>query len=249
MVACENGMTLTDVQSVNMTFPQWNDGQDLSGIAIDASGASSERLIIATLDSRPLATESFINIAANYGGDVSINGGVHSTSSGGVFFDPAGRDGDDPDVDVQNVKNVTNSKAFANGHFDSNTTDTVISAVDTPVKLNAGVGGWNDVGHSRFNFDTVGTWTYTGKETITKFAILAATLDPFGGGTKDVSIYIAKNGTAIPASRGETSASAGSQVVAFTNITLETGDYLECFIENNTDDADILVRNATFDDT
>ena len=49
MVGCENGLELIDVQSVNMTFPQWNDGQDLGGIGMDFSGASSERLIISTL--------------------------------------------------------------------------------------------------------------------------------------------------------------------------------------------------------
>ena len=248
VIACGDGTTADSVGSINMRFPQFNNNTNTGGCFIRALGASSERLIATTIDARPESTECFIDIDATYGGDIAMGTGVMKTG-GGTFFSGSGRDQSDVDVDVQGIKNVTNSKVFANAHFDGNTLDTVVSAIDTPAKINAGGGGWTDVGRSRFNFDSSGRWTYIGKETITKFTILAATVDPVGGGTKDVSIYLAKNGTIIATSRGEASASAGSQIVSFANIPLATNDYVECFVENNTDAADILVRNASFDDT
>tara|TARA_R110002020_G_scaffold213427_1_gene420217 strand:+ start:18220 stop:19458 length:1239 start_codon:yes stop_codon:yes gene_type:complete len=248
VVGCVDGFTADNVQSINMIYPQFNDNANSNGCYMRVLGAGSERLIASVIDARPESTECFLHVDATYGGDIAIGTGVLKTG-GGTFFSTTGRDQDDPDIDIQNVKNTISSKTFANGHFDGNTTETVITTINTPVRINAGVSGWTDVDKSRFSFDSAGRWTYIGKETISKFTIMAVTVDPVGGGNKDVSAYLAKNGSVVATSRGEASASQGSQITSFANITLTTGDYLECFVENNEDTTNILVRNASFDDT
>jgi len=245
VIGCDDGFTADDVVSINMRFPQYNDNPDTGGCYMRVLGANSERLIASVIDARPESTECFIDIDATYGGDVAMGTGVLKTG-GGTFFSASGRDQTDVDVDVQGIKNVSNTKVFAAGHVTGNATKTVISSTGVAVKINVG-STWTDVGRVRFNFNASGTWTYIGKETITKFVTIVATIDPAGGGTDDVSLYIAQNGTPIPTSKGEAAASAGSQVSAVANITLNTNDTLEAWVANESDTSNLTIKTASFD--
>lgn len=245
VIGCNDGFTADDVVSINIRFPQYNDNPNNNGCYMRVLGAASERLIASVIDARPESTECFIDIDATYGGDVAMGTGVLK-SGGGTFFSASGRDQTDIDVDIQGIKNVTNTKVFAAGHVTGNSTQTVISSTGVAVKINVG-STWIDIDKVRFTFNATGTWTYVGKETITKFVTIVATIDPAGGGTDDVSLYITLNGTPIATSKGEAAASAGSQVSAIANITLSTNDTLEAWVANDSDTSNLTITTASFD--
>lgn len=241
-IACDNGIIANNVNTITCRLPQFNGGADVGGSYLTASGASSERLIVSTIDSRPESTESFLNISANYGGDVSIGIGVHKTG-GGEFFKASGRDQTDVDIDINGVKNVSNSGHVASGSFTGNATETVIATQSVPVKINS---TWTETLSVRFTFNATGTWTYVGKEDIAVNANLVATVDVSGGGTKTVDVYIAKNGVIVTATKGEAASSATSQIGAAGLVSISTGDTLEGWIANDSDTNNITVTTATF---
>jgi len=74
---------------------------------------------------------------------------------------------------------------------------------------------------------------------------LAATVNPSGGGTDTISTYFAKNGTVLTDTRGKVTASTGSQITNLAIVSLVTGDYVEAWIENNSDTSNITVEVAS----
>lgn len=242
IIACENGIIANNVKTITARLPQFNTGADVGGSYLTLSGASSERAILSSIDSRPEATESFINVTANYGGDIELGIGVHATG-GGTFFDASGRDQTDLDIGVIGIKNVADSSNAASGSLTGNSTETIIATQSVPVKINA---VWTELLSIRFTFNATGTWTYVGKEDIFVSASIVATLDVSGGGTKTVDLYLAKNGVFIPTSKGEAAGSGASQVGAVALIQLSTGDTIEGWVANATDTNNITVTTATF---
>jgi hypothetical protein len=212
---------------------QFSDGPDLAGTCFRALGAC-ERLIISGTDARPAASEFFFDIDATYAGTVSITGG--SFSDVGTFFKGA-RDQSDPFIEVQNVVHVKSSVADAFGHLAGNSTETVISTINTPVILNA---VWTNVDASRFTFLSSGRWTYTGLEDICVAISFTSTIDPVGGGSRDVSTYLAINGTVDTNTQGSATLSAGGQITSIGIIDLVTGDFIEAFVENNSGTQNII---------
>jgi hypothetical protein len=81
MVGCETGIECVNCLTVTAKLLQWNSGQDLSGTALTVSGALSERLLMMMFDSRPEATESILDIQANWGGRASLLGGLFDLTS------------------------------------------------------------------------------------------------------------------------------------------------------------------------
>ena len=233
MVLCEDGITADAVTTMQIDTLQFSDGPDLAGTAFRAMGAC-ERMIISGTDARPTATEFFFDIDATYAGTVSITGG--SFSDVGTFF-KGSRDQSDPFIEVQNVVHVKSSVADSFGHVSSNSTETVISTINTPVILNA---VWTDVDKSRFTFLSSGRWTYTGLEDICVAVSFTATIDPVGGGSRDVSTYLAINGTVDTNTQGSATLSAGGQITSIGIIDLVTGDFIEAFVENNSGTQNII---------
>jgi len=242
IIGCDDGVQATNVKTITARLPQYNAGANVGGSDLTALGASSERIIMSTIDSRPESTESFLHIDATYGGDVSLGVGVHRTG-GGSFFDASGRNQTDVDIEVQDIKNVADSGHVTSGHVTNNSTVTTISVSGTPVKIAA---TWTDILSVRFSFNANGTWIYTGKEDVSISASVVATLDVSGGGTKTTSLYLAKNGTFIATSKGEAAGSGASQVGAVALIPMVTGDTIECFVANESDTNNITVTTASF---
>lgn len=244
LVGSGDGLTCTNCGTITAKLLQWNSGAGTGGSALRVTGASSDRLIMSTCDARPVSTEAFLDIDTSYSGEASIAGGVFDISVGGVFFKATGLDQTTPRIFAAGVVHVPMSRTEIFGHFAGNSTETAIAIVDTPVKINAG-SGWDDIKKERFTFSSDGRWTYTGLEDIDVSLSLAATVNPSGGGTKSISTYFAKNGTVLPDTRGNVSASAGGQITNLAIVSLVTGDYIEAFLENNSDTANITVEVAS----
>lgn len=237
------GFLANDVGTISCQVPQYNSGQNIAGVYLTASGALSGSLTMSDIDSRPESNESFLNITTNYGGLVSLTGGIHRTG-GGDFLESSDKNQTDPDINANNITNVPNSVNLAAGSVQGNATATEPGTINTPVKI---VATWTDVVKSRFSFNANGTWTYTGNELIVIVVAMICTIDASGGGTKTMSVYIAKNGTIVSTAKGRGSGSSEAQISVVGFIPVETGDTIEGFIENNSDGADLTVTTASMD--
>lgn len=229
MVGCEEGMTLNNVGSINMAFPQWNSGQDLGGIAIDVSGAASERIIIAQLDSRPEATEAFFNFAANYGGDVSILGGIHTTG-GGDFLAAGSRDQNDVDIQIGDVKNVTSSKSTVAIYIAPGDDVSTTIVLDTQVII---AGTFTEDVAQRYTTTAAGRITYVGKEDMVANFIAKFLSTPASGNNKNYDFYLRLNGTTlIDISYDTINVDAGTPQKAglIGAVSLVTNDFLELIV-------------------
>lgn len=242
-IASVTGFLANNIGTISCQVPQYNSGQNIAGVYLTVSGVSSGSLTMSDIDSRPESNEGFLNIQTNYGGLVSLTGGIHRGGGGG-FLGLSDRNQTDPDINANNITNVPNSVNLAAGSIQGSATVTVISTVDTPVKINA---TWDDVVKSRFSFNANGTWTYTGNELIVVVAAMICTIDAAGGGTKTMSVYIAKNGSVVTTAHGRGSGSSEAQISVVGFITVETGDTIEGFIENNSDNGNLTVTTASMD--
>lgn len=239
LVLGELGAILNNVGVTSLQRPQWNLGDNLNGVALTFSGASSERVIINSLECNMESTESFIEVTADFGGLVSITGGVFQGD--GDFFKSGTRDQNDVAISSLNVINVPDSSVFAFSHVDTTST-TTIGTVATPVKLNA---TWVDVSSARITVDTTGRWTYDDLEDSNITINCALSLDP-GAINQQIEAQIWKNGVFVDHTEHQSEMNRGGQLIIFAVVPMTTGDYVEVYIQNNTSTSNIDCSKASF---
>jgi hypothetical protein len=124
-----------------------------------------------------------------------------------------------------------------------NTVASTIAAADTPV-LTAGVWVIGPLG--QFSGTTGGRLTYIGGKDVRLPVTFSASLAPTLSTGIAMSAYIAVNGTIVAASRRQGTGSAGgpTSITIPWQHTFSTNDYVEMFVENNTNATDILVSTA-----
>jgi hypothetical protein len=127
--------------------------------------------------------------------------------------------------------------------FNGNATETVISASNTPVIVNA---TWTVVSTSHFTGTTGGRATYNGVKDLPSPIDVSVGLISSGGGAIDVTVYLAKNGSVITNSAASISISGSNQ--AYVSVpwqeSITTSDYYEIYVENNTNTTNIIVESA-----
>lgn len=128
--------------------------------------------------------------------------------------------------------------------FRNNATETVISTINTPVIVNA---TWVLNRASLFTTTTGGRATYEAERDITAPIDISAGLISSGGGAIDVTLYVAINGSVITASGVLISISGSSaQTLSIPwQETLSEDDFVEVFVENNSNTTNIIVEYAT----
>ena len=101
---------------------------------------------------------------------------------------------------------------------------------------------------SRFTNTTAGRMTYIGLESRSFMIAANFSADPASGSNKDYSFYVALNGTIIEASRGTRNLDAANpQGVSITsNTEMTTNDFVEIFVENNSDTTNITSSGVSF---
>jgi len=126
-----------------------------------------------------------------------------------------------------------------------NSTATNIVTQGSPVKV---AGTWAAQIESNFTGDTTGRLTYNGSITQIVSASVSITFSHALGGTDDLAVYIAKNGLVITASKltRAVTGSARGNVGTFFNVSMDTSDYLEVFVANDSDINDITVVDCLF---
>lgn len=228
MVVCEDGCVVKDVGTMSGRLIQWSVGQDLGGVALTLKGAASERFFLSQADSRPTATESYLDIQADYGGLSDIGLGVH-TGGAGDFFKVGTRDQTDKDINVSDVVNVTNSHSTVACYIalGDEAQTSITDGVETVI-----AGTYTAEIANRFTV-AGGKTTYTGNETDNFDLVLKCLCSNASGNNKNYELYYRLNGTTlIPITLDQVNCDAGTpaKAVCVGSVELSTGDYLEPII-------------------
>jgi len=125
----------------------------------------------------------------------------------------------------------------------ANATNTVIAAINTPVKL---LGAWTEQLADQFSTDATGKITYTGLKDIEVNVDMSFTGAAVSGGSKSFAYLVAKNGSVVTSSAAANTASSSvpGRTSLMWRLSLVTNDYIEAFVENRTDAIDMLITDA-----
>lgn len=138
----------------------------------------------------------------------------------------------------RNNLNLESSVKAAQGYMHTTTT-TTIGAGDGDSgnpKLVTGSTNWVSALSDQFTNTTGGRFTYNG-QTKAEFLVRCNITGTAASGTQTFNHYIAKNGTIVTASKTQreyTSTATGSPASASAIVELDTNDYVELYVENNT---------------
>lgn len=118
-----------------------------------------------------------------------------------------------------------------------------IAAANTPVRI---APNWVEARKSQFSTDANGRMTYLGGKTIAIPVTFSVSCEAVSGTNKDVTFYVYKNGIQVAASAISNRVSAGSprNTTLIWQDALATNDFIEIYVENNTDTIDILINDA-----
>lgn len=108
-------------------------------------------------------------------------------------------------------------------------------------------GTWSLERVSFFTTTTAGRATYNGERDLVTPIDAAIVIDPASGTNKSIRAYIALNGTVITNSGVAVNISSGDpkEIVVHWQLNLSTADFIEVFIENETDSVNCTVVDAT----
>jgi len=124
-------------------------------------------------------------------------------------------------------------------------TDTVIATVNTPVLV---TGVWTlEPTISQFIVTAGGRLTYTGVKNATLPISIAATIESVSGTNKDITIHLFKNGVIVPNANGKNKVSSNDPKSTSIMWQLEFAptDFIELFIENNSDNVNLTVNKSS----
>lgn len=177
-----------------------------------------------------LATGSVADMSA-----IALTGGV--TTLNGIG-------NDDIRWEFEDVTGVPDSRKAAESYL--LTLETVTIAATSTFVAIAGANWQSDVA-ARFTTSTAGILTYISEVDTTFLVTGTAGISKVGGGTDQLELRIAKNGTTLPKSGSVTANSAVTSVNSQSLVELTTGDTLQLFVANNTTTAniDVVMSNIT----
>lgn len=127
--------------------------------------------------------------------------------------------------------------------LNANATETVIAVANTPVKI---AGTWVVERESLFDVDTAGRLTYLGERDVVLPLDASITVNSASGTNKDITAYLALNGTIITNSGqiGRVGATDPTNLSVLWQQNLTTNDYIEVFLENNSDTINLVASHA-----
>ena len=220
---------------------------DVTGVPVlDISGVNNyiRNLEEGSGISLNLSAEDGIEIAHNFtidsvGEPIVQNGGAASPT----FVSIEGGDGIGvTTTGTRVVISSTETLSFATITMAGNSTATTIASTATAVKA-AGTFVVGDVS-SNFTAVTSGRITHTGPQSRHVINALV-TLDAASGSNHLLSIFIAVNGVIVSTKMTDTVSSGLPRAIAtFINIVLDTDDYVEIFVRNESATTNVIAVNA-----
>ncbi len=127
----------------------------------------------------------------------------------------------------------------------ANATNTVIAGANTPTLV---LGTWTQARASQYATTAAGRITLNSERDVVTPIDATISIEPVSGTNKILRAYIALNGTVITASGLSTHVDVSDPKILTIpwQVNLSKDDFLEVFVENETDAVDILVSDATF---
>lgn len=125
-----------------------------------------------------------------------------------------------------------------------NTPTTTTADQDTPTLI---AGTWTVEDGSQFTMDTGGRGTYDGGKDFRASISCSVAVEAASGSNKNITVYVAKNGTIVSNSgiTAQVSSNDPRTVGLMWEETLSTTNFIEIFVENNTDGVGLTVNKAT----
>jgi hypothetical protein len=137
-------------------------------------------------------------------------------------------------------RGITNTAVVSGYYMQGNATDTVISATATPVKV---LGTTTETAISqKFDNTTSNRALYEGA--IPRNFEVQIVFSLSSGNNNKIGFYVAKNGTELSESETYVTTDSGGRLengYVQVLVSLEDGDYIEAFVENDTATNDVLV--------
>lgn len=144
---------------------------------------------------------------------------------------------------LEDIPLPTGILAFGEVFMQDNLTNTVISVINTPVKVLGATmaGNLADFEHSDNRI------TYRGDETKVFHFVAAMSASRVGGGSEDYTFYFAVNDIVQNKTHiRRTLTSSGGSISLTGLLSLDTNDYVELWVENNSGTGDALVEDINY---
>lgn len=221
-------------------------------------GSASASFIGLDLGSSTAFTIEFVDfIVAAPSGAIGISGLANSGNvpTGRLAMVSGCEFGGGMTAPLQNITNedirwsFTNNTPIADTIIDAmvslngNATETVIAATDTPVLV---AGTWVCERDSLFTCTVGGRITYVGERDTVLPVDVTVTVVSASGTNKDIHAYLALNGTVIANSgkQNRVGATDPKNTSVLWQLNMEENDFLEVFLENNTDTVNLIAQDA-----
>jgi len=208
-------------------------------LQIDTSATITRRFRL--IYSSVVAFGSTVGIDVNTSATVPTEGYILDTvnfSGGGTYVSGVGYL--DNKVRWSNSRGIINTSEIGNYYMSDNVTPTVISSSAVPVKA-LGTTTANAINQKFTHTDN--RLTYVGG--LDRDFQVSSTMTFVTGSNKVVGMYVAKNGVIIPSSEMYAASGASGRAESIhiqTILDMTNGDYIEIWIENETDTTDITVE-------
>ncbi len=267
--ACDSIGDFTDCANVNITntgiFEATTQGIVLAhsgtgnifavdGLFVEStagSGFTAIDLGTATYDTIEIQDLAVTAGAGNTGIDVAASSANISTGNLGQITDCNFTGGlteatNNPELQVrwetQGNDGIPDSRQDGLGTLTANVTETVISVVDTPVKV---TGTWVEDHSNSFTFDTNGRLTYNGERDLRVPIDISCSFLKASGSASKYTVYVAINGSTvgpgIPVTIGPTEYDSATLVWQHD---FQTNDYVELFVESNAGTVNAICESA-----
>ena len=124
----------------------------------------------------------------------------------------------------------------------SNSTETVITTISTPVKV---AGTFVAQRESHFTCDTAGRCTYNGERDIVGPIDIVATVKSASGSNKDIQMYLAINGVVVASSLkgARVGVTDPHNITVIWQAVLSPNDYIEAWLENTSDTINLVATD------
>ena len=187
------------------------------------------------------------NLISGATGSANINTGgiglvtrVLSSGAGSVL---SGVTSDDALWNFQNNDDIPDTRPDGLLSMQGNATNTVIASSGVGVLV---AGTWAIETFSQFTGTTAGRLTYDGGKDAKLPITASVTVEPVSGGTQDMGVQVAINGTMIANSKRVSATSSGNPITIDMHWqeVLSTIDFVEVFVSNESGTTNVLVSSA-----
>jgi len=144
----------------------------------------------------------------------------------------------------QFITNSTIPGTMPHALISFNTPTTTTLSQDTPTLI---AGTWTEEDKSLFSTTAAGRVTYTGVKGITVAVSIATSIESASATNKDIVVYLALNGTEITnsGSPNRVSANDPKNTSVMWILDIVQDDFMEIFIENTSDNINLVVNKAS----